>query len=46
MFNPLKIRVVLEFLVFMSVTNVRAFFGLIGYYRNYIKGYVKIVIHG
>lgn len=43
MFDPLKIKAVLEFHVPMLITNVRAFLGLIGYYWNYIKGYAKIV---
>jgi hypothetical protein len=43
MLDLLKIKVVLEFPVPTSITNVRAFLGLIGYNQNYIKGYAKIV---
>lgn len=43
MFDPLKIKSVLEFLVPTSITNVRAFLGLISFYWNYNKGYAKIV---
>jgi len=43
MLNLLKIRALLKFHVPMSITNVCAFLGLIGYYQNYIKGYAKIV---
>jgi hypothetical protein len=42
MLDLLKIKVMVEFLVPTLVTNVYAFLGLIGYYQNYIKGYVKI----
>jgi hypothetical protein len=41
MFDLLKIKVVDEFSVLVSITNVCAFFGLIKYYKNYIKGYAK-----
>jgi hypothetical protein len=33
---------VVEFLVLIFITNVCAFFGLIKYYKNYMKGYAKI----
>lgn len=41
MFDPLKIKAVVEFSIPVSITNVCAFFGLIKYYKNYIKGYAK-----
>jgi hypothetical protein len=34
-----KVKVVTEYPVPISITNVRAFLGLIGYYYNYVKGY-------
>jgi hypothetical protein len=43
MFNPLMIKTMVEFLVPIFITNVCAFFGLIKYYKNYIKGHAKIV---
>ncbi len=42
--NPEKVRVVLEFPILRIVTNVRAYLGLIGYYRSYIKEYARIVV--
>jgi hypothetical protein len=42
MFDLLKIKAMVEFSVLVSITNVCAFFGLIKYYKNYIKGYAKI----
>jgi len=38
-----KIEAVWGFLVPATVTNVRSFLGLIGYYRKYIKAYSKLV---
>jgi hypothetical protein len=43
MFNLWKIRAVVEFPIPTLITNVHAFLRLIGCYRNYIKGYAKIV---
>jgi len=42
--NQRKIKVVIKFLVLVSITNVHVFLGLIGYYINYVKGYSKIVV--
>jgi hypothetical protein len=41
--DPSKIEAVWGFLVPATVTNVRSFLGLIGYYRKYIKAYSKLV---
>jgi hypothetical protein len=40
--DPRKI-VMENFHVPKTITNVRAFLGLIGYYRTFILGYAKIV---
>ncbi len=40
--DPGKIDVVWRFPVPTTVTNVRSFLGLTGYYRKYIKGYSKV----
>jgi len=40
--DPKKIDVVESFLVLKIVTNVKAFLGLIGYYRKFIYGYSRI----
>jgi len=37
--DPGKIEVVLHFSQPKTVTNVRSFLGLTGYYRNYVRGY-------
>jgi hypothetical protein len=42
--DPHKIKDVINFPIFMSIINVRAFFGLLGYYRNYVKGYYHIAM--
>jgi hypothetical protein len=42
--NPKKVQAVKDFPVPRSMTNVRAFLGLTGYYRNFVCGYAKIVI--
>ncbi len=39
-----KIKVIIEFLVRVSITNVHVFLGLVGYYKNNVKGYSKIVV--
>jgi hypothetical protein len=41
--NPKKIAAVQNFPTPNTATNVRAFLGLIGYYRRFIVRYVKIV---
>jgi len=40
--DPGKIDAVRRFSVPTTVTNVRSFLGLTGYYRKYIKGYSKV----
>ncbi len=40
--NPNKISVVVHFPVPKTVTNVRSFLGLTGYYRNYVRGYSRL----
>ncbi len=42
--DPKKIQVVKDFPVPKSMTNVWAFIGLTGYYKNFVHGYAKIVI--
>jgi len=40
--DPSKIDAVLRFPASKTVTNVRSFLGLTGYYRKYIRGYSRI----
>lgn len=40
--DPTKVTIVICFLTTKIVTNVRAFLGLIGYYRRFIARYAKI----
>jgi hypothetical protein len=40
--DPRKITIVQNFPTPNTTTNVRAFLGLIGYYRKFIVGYAKI----
>jgi len=40
--DPKKIDVVESFLILKIMTNVKAFLGLIGYYRKFIYGYSRI----
>lgn len=42
--NPNKINVVLYFPKPKIVTNIRLFLGLTRYYRNYVRGYSRIII--
>ncbi len=42
--NPKKVQAVKDFPVPRSMTNVRAFLGLTGYYRNFVRRYAKIVV--
>jgi hypothetical protein len=40
--DPGKIEAVLHFSQPKTVTNVRSFLGLTGYYRNYVRGYSRL----
>jgi hypothetical protein len=40
--NPSKINAVLHFPKPRTITNVRSFLGLTGYYRNYVQGYSRL----
>jgi hypothetical protein len=40
--DPGKIDVVLHFPEPKTITNIRYFLGLIGYYRNYVRGYSQL----
>lgn len=39
-----NIIAITQFPVLVTVTNVRAFLGLIGYYENYVEGYSKLAV--
>jgi hypothetical protein len=42
--DPSKIDAVTQFPVPRTVSDVRSFLGLTGYYRNYVKGYARIAV--
>jgi hypothetical protein len=42
--DPSKVTTVAHFPVPRTVTNVRSFLGLTGYYRNYVRGYSRLAI--
>ncbi len=42
--DPSKITAVVHFPVPKTVTNVRSFLGLTGYYRNYVRGYSRLAV--
>ncbi len=42
--DPMKVHVVKDFPILKIITNVRAFLSLIGYYKNFVHGYVKIIM--
>ncbi len=42
--DPQKIKVVIDFPIPTSITNVKAFLWFISYYRNYVRGYFWIVV--
>ncbi len=39
-----KIKIVINYPIPIAITNVWAILGLIGYYKNYVKGYSCIAI--
>jgi hypothetical protein len=41
--NPKKIATIIEFPIPKTIINVKAFLGLMGYYKRFIIGYAKIV---
>jgi len=43
--NQWNIKAIVQFLMLMVVTNVHAFLGLIGHYKNDVKGYSRIEYH-
>jgi hypothetical protein len=42
--DPSKIDALVHFPVPKTVTDVRSFLGLTGYYRNYVKGYARMAV--
>ncbi len=42
--DPNKVQVVKDFPIPRSITNVHAFLGLTRYYKNFVRGYAKIVV--
>jgi hypothetical protein len=42
--DPSKIDAVVHFPVPKTVTDVRSFLGLTGYYRNYVQGYAQLAV--
>jgi hypothetical protein len=42
--DPNKINAVVHFPMPKTVTDVRYFLGLTGYYRNYVRGYSRLVV--
>jgi hypothetical protein len=42
--DPSKINAAVHFPVPKTVTDVRSFLGLIGYYRNYVRGYSRLIV--
>jgi hypothetical protein len=41
--DPKKVTTITDFPTLKTVINVKAFMGLLGYYRRFIVGYAKIV---
>lgn len=41
--DPAKVKVILEWECPKSITEIRSFMGLVGYYRRFIKGFSKLV---
>jgi hypothetical protein len=42
--DPGKIDAVVHFPTLKTVTNIRSFLGLTGYYRNYVQGYSRLAV--
>ncbi len=42
--NPKKVHAIQDFPIPKSIINVHALLGLMGYYKNFVCGYVKIVV--
>jgi hypothetical protein len=42
--DPKNIKVIIDFPISTSITNVRALLGLIRYYQNYVRGYFWIAM--
>jgi len=42
--DPKKVHVVKDFPIPRTIINVQAFLGLTSYYRNFVRGYAKIVV--
>jgi len=43
--DPKKVQVVKDFPIPRTLTNVRAFLGLIGYYKNFLWDMLKLLCH-
>jgi hypothetical protein len=41
--DPVKLKEIVGWKIPSSVTEVRSFLGLVGYYRHFIEGFSKIV---
>jgi hypothetical protein len=42
--DPSKIDAIVHFPVPKTITDVRSFLGLTGYYRNYVRGYARLAV--
>ncbi len=43
--DPKKVQVIKDFPIPRTITNVRAFLGLIGYYKNFLWDMLKLLCH-